>query len=46
MYNGEDAVEIATNLIKKAVATSPKPFKIRPIKMILLDFMMPRMNGI
>jgi CheY-like chemotaxis protein len=48
--NGEEAIERAKRLIVDALSkyddAIEKPFSIRPISLLLLDFQMPKKNGI
>ena len=46
-YDGEEAINIASNVIKAAVNEKPTTAaEIRPIDLMILDFQMPRKNGL
>ena len=50
IYNGQDALDTIVKIIEREVnRTLPHPnqlVEINPIKLILLDFMLPRLDGI
>jgi CheY-like chemotaxis protein len=47
-YDGEEAINIASNVIKAAIYEKPTTAaaEIRPIDLMILDFQMPRKNGL
>ena len=45
-YNGQEALNAATSLIKQTQQEFPDLEKIQPIKLCLFDFQMPRLNGL
>lgn len=46
-YNGQEAIDIASNLISTALdSAGENKSSIMPISLMMLDFQMPRKNGI
>lgn len=45
-FNGQEALDMASKIVKKSIEDYKELDVIQPIELCILDFQMPRLNGI